>query len=158
MKVTRGKWVYDPHHPYGVYSEDVTGSIIGTTDGFEYAERSHVEKAANAHLMALSKRLFQGLEMLIKQYPGVLENHLKAVDCFQLMELYDEAVRGPRADENMEERRDLLTKEKADLEAAMPAVNQRIRSLIKLRVLAIERELEKFLPAPEPKAPPNAPA
>ena len=41
-------WVYDELRPASFYSDDVTGSIIGTCDGFRFAERPAAEQAANA--------------------------------------------------------------------------------------------------------------
>lgn len=41
-------WVYDPAHPASVYSDDKTGSIIATCEGFRFAQRWRTEVVANA--------------------------------------------------------------------------------------------------------------
>lgn len=45
---TKEPWVYDASLPAGVYSDDVTGSIIATCEGFGLAPRPGEERAANA--------------------------------------------------------------------------------------------------------------
>jgi len=48
--VTKGEWSYDTGLPFNIYSDDATGSIIGTTSGFKFAPRPEAEKEANARL------------------------------------------------------------------------------------------------------------
>lgn len=51
-EATGRPWVHDHHaFPFNVYSDDATGSIIATCDGFRLAPRSDAEKHANAALI-----------------------------------------------------------------------------------------------------------
>ena len=61
-KWTKGPWVWDKRHPFNVYSDDATGSIVSTTDGFKYAPRHDAEKQANANLIAAAPDLYEALE------------------------------------------------------------------------------------------------
>lgn len=77
-KFTPGPWVHDAKYPFNAYSNDVTGSIVATCDGFKYAPRSDAEKTANAFLIATAPALYKTLEFVsnvldeITEYPHVL--------------------------------------------------------------------------------------
>jgi len=53
--VTDGPWVYDPLCPFNAYSDDATGYIVATVDGFRYAPRPEAEKIANARFFAWAR-------------------------------------------------------------------------------------------------------
>jgi hypothetical protein len=53
-KWTKGPWCLDETLPFGIYSDDATGSIIARVSGkgFEYVPRPEAEWQANARLIA----------------------------------------------------------------------------------------------------------
>ena len=63
-KFTPGPWTTDPDFPLNIYCADVTGSIVATCDGFEYAPRRAYEKAANANLIAAAPDLYETLSLI----------------------------------------------------------------------------------------------
>lgn len=69
-KFTNGPWVYDENHPFNAYSDDKTGSIVATCDGFKYAPRPDAEKIANARLIAAAPRLFDLVVLVQGSFGG----------------------------------------------------------------------------------------
>lgn len=53
-------WVYDPTLPYGIYSDDATGSRIATTDKNNLVGRSSEENAANAAFIVTACNAYYG--------------------------------------------------------------------------------------------------
>ncbi len=54
-EATAGPWVIDPVYPGRVYSDDATGSIVGSFTDFRYAPRRDAEILANAALTAAAR-------------------------------------------------------------------------------------------------------
>lgn len=73
MKHTELPWVIDerPKLKFNFYSDDATGSIVGTVDGFKLAPRSDEEKEANA-------------EFIVK----AVNNHYQLVDTLKEVEYF----------------------------------------------------------------------
>jgi hypothetical protein len=73
-KSTPRPWVLDDEYPQNVYSDDSTGSIIATCDGFTWAPRDKAEVKANAALIVRAVNAFDplvsALELAVTLFEG----------------------------------------------------------------------------------------